>query len=137
MEIWKRTNHKLAYEWRVLHFEEYEVELPEYVRGKEHNHASSKSRCCTSSYFREHIKYFKYFISFFVILLLVIYIHYYKLAIFPNLTKYNNNFLFYLLFDHKISVVVGKIICIIIYRLYINLKVFPHQELQQIFAGDG
>ncbi|CAF0912236.1 unnamed protein product [Brachionus calyciflorus] len=69
MEIWKRENSRLAYEWDVDNFEFNEPDLPEYSRKKK---LRAKLESPSNKIFWRYEKYLKYLVSFLILLLMVI-----------------------------------------------------------------
>ena len=71
MEIWKRQNSQLAYEWHVRNYEKYEPDLPGYIQKKEAEERQSKKDGSCGDFFYRYSFFFKSSISWLIILTLV------------------------------------------------------------------
>ena len=72
LEVWKRQNSKLAFEWHVRNYESYEPDLPDFVQRKEREKKSSRRDGEAGNFFYRHSKIFRYFISFLVVFFMVL-----------------------------------------------------------------
>lgn len=71
LEVWKRQNSRLAAEWHVRNYENYEPDLPDFVRRKEQAREFARKDGKAGNFFFQHSKFFKYSISFMIVVLMV------------------------------------------------------------------
>ena len=71
MELWKRQNSKLAHDWHVHNYENFENDLPNYIRKKEQDEKFNKRDGLLGRIFLRYRRFIKYAISLMIIMLMV------------------------------------------------------------------